>query len=103
MKDSIKVYSIHESHVYTIAKGKDHTPYEYGTKASIVTSYKSGVIVGVAAYDKNEHVSKTLDAALTSANANRDKPILEAVLFMLIWQQKIETSELLLLLWRLAQ
>lgn len=79
MKDSNKVYSIHESHVYVIAKGKDHTPYEYGTKASIVTSYKSGVIVGVAAHDKNEHDSKTLDLALESANANRTKPIMEAV------------------------
>lgn len=79
MKDSNKVYSIHESHVYVIAKGKDHTPYEYGTKASIVTAYKSGVIVGVAAHDTNIHDSKTLDAALTSANDNRDKPILEAV------------------------
>lgn len=79
MKDSNKVYSIHESHVYAIAKGKDHTPYEYGTKASIVTAYKSGVIVGVAAHDTNEHDSKTLDAALTSANSNRVKPIIEAV------------------------
>ena len=79
MKDSNKVYSIHESHVYVIAKGKDHTPYEYGTKASIVTAYKSGVIVGVAAHDTNEHDSKTLDTALTSANSNRDNPIIEAV------------------------
>ncbi len=79
MKDSNKVYSIHESHVYVIAKGKDHTPYEYGTKASIVTAYKSGVIVGVAAHDTNEHDSKTLDAALTSANSNRVMPIIEAV------------------------
>ena len=79
MKDSNKVYSIHESYVYVIAKGKDHTPYEYGTKASIVTAYKSGVIVGVAAHDTNEHDSKTLDAALTSANSNRVMPIIEAV------------------------
>ncbi len=79
MKDSNKVYSIHESHVYVIAKGKDHTPYEYGTKASIVTAYKSGVIVGVTAHDTNEHDSKTLDAALTSANSNRVMPIIEAV------------------------
>ncbi len=79
MKDSNKVYSIHESHVYVIAKGKDHTPYEYGTKASVVTAYKSGVIVGVSAHAKNEHDSKTLDLALESANRNRDKPIIEAV------------------------
>ena len=79
MKDKNKVYSIHEQHVYVISKGKDHKQYEYGTKASIVTAYKSGVIVGVAAHDKNEHDSKTLDLALESANSNRDTPILEAV------------------------
>ena len=37
------------------------------------------MIVGVAAHDKNEHDSKTLDAALISASSNRDKPIIEAV------------------------
>jgi len=79
MKDKNKVYSIHESHVYVIAKGKDHTPYEYGTKASIVTAYKSNVIVGVSAHAKNEHDSRTLDLALESANSNRTNPILEAV------------------------
>jgi IS5 family transposase len=74
------VFSLHESHVYAITKGKDHKKYEYGTKkASIVTTKKSGVIVGVCAYEKNEHNSKTLEAALTSANANRTKPINEAI------------------------
>jgi len=32
MKDSKKVYSLHEKHIYVIAKGKDHKKYEYGTK-----------------------------------------------------------------------
>lgn len=32
-KDKNKVYSLHESQVYCIAKGKDHKQYEYGTKA----------------------------------------------------------------------
>lgn len=79
IKDSNKTYSLHEQHVYVISKGKDHKQYEYGTKASIVTAYNSGVIVGVAAHDKNEHDSKTLDLALENANANRDRPIIEAV------------------------
>ena len=79
IKDSNKVYSLHESHVYAIAKGKDHKPYEYGTKASIVTTMNSGIIIGVAAHKKNEHDSKTLEAALHSANSNRTKPIKEAI------------------------
>ncbi len=79
MKDSNKVYSLHESHIYTIAKGKDHKKYEYGTKASLVTTMKSNIIIGVAAHQKNEHDSKTLEAALASANKHRTKPIVEAI------------------------
>jgi IS5 family transposase len=74
-----KVYSLHETHIHAIAKGKDHKKYEYGTKASIVTTKNSGVIVGVVAHEKNEHDSKTLTQALTAATANRTKPITEAI------------------------
>jgi IS5 family transposase len=79
IKDTNKVLSLHEQHVYAITKGKDHKKYEYGTKASIVTTKDSGVIVGVSAHEKNEHDSKTLQAALTSANATRNTPIEEAI------------------------
>jgi IS5 family transposase len=79
MKDSNKIYSLHEQHIYVIAKGKDHKKYEYGTKASLVTTMKSNVIVGVVAHEKNEHDSKTLEAALASANKHRTKPIVEAI------------------------
>ena len=53
--------------------------YEYGTKASIVATKDSGVIVGVASHSKNEHDSKTLELALTSANQTRTTPIKEAI------------------------
>ena len=79
MKDTHKVYSLHEQHIYVIAKGKDHKKYEYGTKASLVTTMKSNVIIGVCAHEKNEHDSKTLDAALASANKHRTNPIIEAI------------------------
>lgn len=79
LKDSNKIYSLHESHIYAIAKGKDHKKYEYGTKASLVTTIKSNVIIGVAAHKKNEHDSKTLKAALASANRHRAKPVKEAI------------------------
>lgn len=74
-----KIYSLHESHAYAVGKGKDHKKWEYGTKASLVTTKKSGIIVGVASHEKNEHDSKTLEAALTSANSNRVRPIKEAI------------------------
>jgi IS5 family transposase len=78
-KDSNKIYSLHEQHIYAIAKGKDHKKYEYGTKASLVTTMKSNIIIGVAAHQKNEHDSKTLEAALSHANEHRTKPIIEAI------------------------
>ena len=79
IKDSNKVLSLHESHIYSITKGKDHKKYEYGTKASIVATKDSGVIVGVVAHNKNNHDSKTLEAAITSANQTRTTPIKEAI------------------------
>jgi IS5 family transposase len=74
-----KIYSLHESHIYAMAKGKDNKSYEYGTKASIVSTYTKGIIVGVCAHDINQHDSKTLEAALTHAHTNRATTIEEAV------------------------
>lgn len=75
-----KIYSLHETDAYAVNKGKDNKGYEYGTKASIVTTKDSGIIVGVAAHKKNEHDSKTLQAALENTVSNvGPKTINEAV------------------------
>ena len=34
-KDKNKIYSLHEPHVFCIAKGKEHKKYEYGNKVVI--------------------------------------------------------------------
>lgn len=75
-----KIYSLHETDAYAVNKGKDHKGYEYGTKASIVTTKDSGIIVGVAAHKENEHDSKTLELALENTIANLgSKSITEAI------------------------
>jgi len=74
-----KIYSLHEIDAYAINKGKDHKGYEFGTKASIVTTKDSGIIVGVGAHKTNIHDSKTLDEVLTNAINNRTLPIVEAI------------------------
>ena len=79
LKDTHKVYSLHEQHIYAVAKGKDHKKYEYGTKASLVTTMNGNIIIGAVAHDKNQHDSKTLDMALSHANKHRTKPIVEAI------------------------
>ena len=75
-----KIYSLHEIDAYAINKGKDHKGYEFGTKASIVTTKTSNIIVGVSAHKTNIHDSKTLDMVLDNAVANvGDKIINEAI------------------------
>lgn len=77
--DKNKIYSLHESDVYCVGKGKDQKPYEYGRKASVVTTAKSGIVVGVASHDTHEHDSKTLKTALDHAMEHRVKDIKMAV------------------------
>jgi len=75
-----KIYSLHEIDAYAVNKGKDNKGYEYGTKASIVTTKNSGIIVGVSAHKKNEHDSKTLQSALENTISNiGNKIINEAI------------------------
>ena len=60
-----KIYSIHEPHVYCIAKGKDHKKYEFGSKVSIARTKRSGIIVGALNIKENQYDGKTLPAVLT--------------------------------------
>jgi IS5 family transposase len=64
-KDSTnKIYSIHEPQVYCISKGKDHKKYEYGSKASIAVTKKSGIIVGAVHFSKNIYDGHALPETL---------------------------------------
>ncbi len=60
-----KIYSIHEPHVYCIAKGKDHKKYEFGSKVSIARTKRSGIIVGALNIPENQYDGKTLPAVLS--------------------------------------
>jgi len=62
--DKEKIYSIHEPEVYCISKGKEHKKYEFGSKASIVITRQSGIIVGAYSLEKNEYDGHTLPKAL---------------------------------------
>ena len=72
-KDTNKIYSLHESGVYCMAKGKDHVQYEYGNKASIASTAKSNIIVGVVSHEKNIHDSRTLPDVLEHIDQSRGK------------------------------
>lgn len=66
--DKNKLYSLHESHVYCMSKGKPHQRYEFGTKASITTTRDSGIIIGALAFDKNVFDGHTVPAVLAQVN-----------------------------------
>lgn len=53
-KDQNKGYSLHEPDVDCVGKEKDHKPYEYGRKASVVATLESKVVVGVESHDVHE-------------------------------------------------
>ncbi len=60
-----KIYSIHAPEVECIAKGKVHKRYEFGCKASFVTTSKNNWIVGAQALHGNPYDGHTLSAALS--------------------------------------
>lgn len=55
-----KVYSLHQSHVKCIAKGKEAKKYEFGNKSSIVKTKESGIIIGAMAFTENIFDGDTL-------------------------------------------
>ena len=77
--DKNKIYSLHEPQVYCVAKGKDHKPYEYGAKASIVSTAQGGIILSAVNHPQNIHDSHTLEDVLTKASEVRETAIEEAV------------------------
>ncbi len=60
-----KLYSIHAPEVECIAKGKAHKRYEFGCKASFVTTNKNNWIVGAQALHGNPYDGHTLSDALS--------------------------------------
>jgi len=62
--DKNKVYSLHEPGVLCIGKGKEHKKYEFGSKASIVWTKTTGVIVGAMSFRENVFDGHTLPQVL---------------------------------------
>lgn len=63
--DQNKVYSLHEPHVYCLAKGKAHKEYEFGAKAALAVGKNHGVILGALNLAENTYDGHTVDPALT--------------------------------------
>lgn len=64
-----KIYSIHAPEVECLAKGKAHKRYEFGCKASFVTTSKNNWIVGAQALHGNPYDGHTLSEALAQSES----------------------------------
>ena len=62
--DSDKIYSLHEPQTKCYTKGKEHKRFEFGSKASILVTQSTGVIVGALNFTQTLHDSKTLPEAI---------------------------------------
>ena len=64
--DKHKVYSLHDPEVECISKGKKAKKYEFGNKVSIITTQRTGVIVGAMSF-RNPYDGHTLQPAIDQA------------------------------------
>lgn len=69
-----KIYSLHESEVICVAKGKAHKKYEFGCKASVVLTQNTGIIIGAKTFKKNIHDSKTIQQAIAQTKKLIGRP-----------------------------
>jgi len=63
-KDKGKRYSVHAPEVECLAKGKAHTPYEFGVKVSVAPTQASNFVVGLQALAGNPYDGHTLAGQL---------------------------------------
>lgn len=62
--DTNKIYSLHEPDVKCYTKGKEHKKYEFGSKASLLVSQKTGIIMGALNFTEQLYDAKTLPEVL---------------------------------------
>ena len=63
-KDKNKLYALHAPEVECIGKGKARKPYEFGVKASIAVTHRSGLIVGARTFPGNPYDGHVLNQQL---------------------------------------
>jgi IS5 family transposase len=63
-KDKNKLYALHAPEVECIGKGKARKPYEFGVKASIAVTHRSGLMVGARSFPGNPYDGNILSAQL---------------------------------------
>lgn len=73
-RDKNKLYALHAPEVECIGKGKARRPYEFGVKASIAVTHKSGLMVGARTFPGTPY-----DGHILSAQLEQSRILLEDV------------------------
>ena len=76
--DKNKLYSWHAPEVECIGKGKARKPYEFGVKATVTTTLKEGLVIGMKALPGNPYDGHTLHEALSQTESVSQVAIKEA-------------------------
>ena len=71
--DSNKIYSLHAPEVKCFTKGKEHKKFEFGSKAALLITQRTNVIVGALNFSENIHDSKTLPAVIEQYERLKEK------------------------------
>lgn len=71
--DSNKIYSLHAPEVKCFTKGKEHKKFEFGSKAALLITQTTNVIVGALNFSENIHDSKTLPAVIEQYERLKEK------------------------------
>jgi IS5 family transposase len=67
-KDKNKLYALHTPEVEALSKGKARKPYEFGVKASIAVTHRSGLVIGARTFAGNPYDGHLLSAQLEQTN-----------------------------------
>ena len=67
-KDKNKLYALHAPEVECIAKGKARKPYEFGVKAAVAVTFKSGLMAGARTFAGNPYDGHILSAQIEQSN-----------------------------------
>jgi len=80
--DKNKVYSVHETQVQCMAKGKAGKKYEYGTKASVAVTSRGGWLLGALGLRGNPYDGHTLKEQLEQVQRMTPVAVKEAYVDM---------------------
>jgi len=74
-QDKGKIYSLHESHVECISKGKARSKYEFGNKVSVVVSGRGSWLLGAKSFFGNPYDGKTLSESISQVESLTGKDV----------------------------